>query len=463
MTTLSPIPAPGATRMQQMTIFICEQDHWHHRPLYLAILEQVRAQGGAGASVLKGLAGYSAGNRAIHTSTLVDVATQLPLVILIVDTAEQIAALLPPLEEMVAANGGVITVVDVVAHRYRHPSQATGRRAPLKVRQIMESQVITVPPETPVADLLPLLINKQYKALPVVDASGRVLGMVTDGDLLEKAAIGLRISVLEAIQAQGAQGFEGVLQAARASGKTARDVMGVRPAAVIGPDASVAEAAQRMVEQKVKRLPVVDRDGRLLGIVGRLDILKAASHALTGVHGPETGPPLPAHARTLGEVMQADVVTVDGDTPLATVVDTLVGQGARRLIVTASPTVRQVVGIITDADLVHRVTPAARPTLLRMLQESLEFLGLSHEEQTQAERLQQRTARDVMTTPVVTAPARLPLGEGIRLMVERGVKVLPVVDADGYLLGVVNRARLLEALLQTDRAATPDAPGSTGG
>src|SRR5690242_4159595 len=154
MTTLPSAPDSTAIRMQQMTIFICEQDHWHHRPLYLAILEQVRAQGGAGASVLKGLAGYSARNRTIHTSTLVDVATQLPLVILIVDTAEQIAALLPALEEMVAANGGLITVVDVVAHRYRHPSQAAARRAPLKVRQIMESNVVTVGPDTPVADLL---------------------------------------------------------------------------------------------------------------------------------------------------------------------------------------------------------------------------------------------------------------------------------------------------------------------
>lgn len=459
MTTLPSAPDPTGIRLQQMTIFICEQDHWHHRPLYLAILEQVRAQGGAGASVLKGLAGYSARNRAIHTSTLVDVATQLPLVILIVDTAEQIAALLPAVEEMVAANGGLITVVDVVAHRYRHPSQAAARRAPLKVHQIMESNVVTVGPDTPVADLLPLLVNKHYKALPVVDAGRHVLGMVTDVDLLEKADIGLRISVLEAIRAQGAAGFEAVLAAARASGKTARAVMGVRPDAVIGPEATVAEAAQRMLDQGVKRLPVVDRDRRLLGIVGRLDILQAASHVLTTAHGPEAGPPLPAHARTLGEIVQTDVATVDDDTPLAAVVDTIVGQGARRLIVTDSPSARHVVGIITDADLIHRVTPPARPGLLRMLQEGLEFLRLGHDEQDQAERMQQRTARDVMTTPVVTAPAALPLGEGIRLMVERGVKVLPVVDADGRLLGVVNRARLLEALLQgAGEAAPPPAP-----
>ena len=53
-----------------------------------------------------------------------------------------------------------------------------------------------------------------------------------------------------------------------------------------------------MVEQRVKRLPVVDRERRLLGIVGRLDILKAASHVWPLGHGPAASVPLPPHAQT---------------------------------------------------------------------------------------------------------------------------------------------------------------------
>src|SRR5215213_2497521 len=86
---------PSAGRMQQMTVVICEQDQWRHRSLYLAVLELVRAQAGAGATVFKGMAGYSGSSRAIHTSNLVDVAANLPLVILVVDTEERVAALLP--------------------------------------------------------------------------------------------------------------------------------------------------------------------------------------------------------------------------------------------------------------------------------------------------------------------------------------------------------------------------------
>jgi PII-like signaling protein len=79
-------PGAGAgTAMQQLTVYICEQDHWHRQPLYLAILELVRAQGGAGATVLKGVAGYSAAIRGavsttrIMTGRLGTTSTRLPV------------------------------------------------------------------------------------------------------------------------------------------------------------------------------------------------------------------------------------------------------------------------------------------------------------------------------------------------------------------------------------------------
>ncbi|HMA33694.1 MAG TPA: DUF190 domain-containing protein, partial [Chloroflexia bacterium] len=399
---------------------------------------------GAGATVLKGAAGYSAAGRMIHASTMVDVPPHLPLVILIVDEAARIAALVPVLEEMLAAHGGLIGVVDLAAYRYRHPDRpaAGGQR---KVAQIMETQVVTVPPEMPVADLLPLLLHKSYKALPVVDGASHVLGMVTDGDLLKTEGLGLHLSVLEALQAQGGADYEALVRSVRASGKTARDVMGSRPEAVIGPDASVADAARRMVQQGVKRLPVVDRDGRLLGIVGRLDVLKAASH-VTPSAGPEPEPPLPAGAQTLREVMLTDVLTVAADTPLAQVVDTLVGsRGARRLVVTGGDDGQQVVGIITDADLARRVSAPGRPGLVDMLLKGLQLLGTNPAPPMTAAG--GGTAADVMTTPAITAPTTLPIAEAIALMTEQGVKVLPVVDDAGRLAGIVNRARLLQALI----------------
>ena len=72
------------------------------------------------------------------------------------------------------------------------------------------------------------------------------------------------------------------------------------------------------------------------------------------------------------------------------------------------------------------------------------------------------TARDVMTSPVVTAPETLLLADAVRLMTERGVKALPVTDARGHFVGLVNRAGLLRALLRawasivaSDHGASP--------
>ncbi len=113
--------------MQELTIFICEADrhqdaHTHHsKALYLAILDLVKAEGCAGATVVRGLAGYSANSHNIHTGHLVDVQPQLPVVLYIVDEPERIARLLPQIEAMVAPNGGLITVQDIEAHIYVHP------------------------------------------------------------------------------------------------------------------------------------------------------------------------------------------------------------------------------------------------------------------------------------------------------------------------------------------------------
>ena len=116
----------GFTQMQQLTVYIQETDHWGHRPLYLRILELVRRSGGAGATVLRGVAGYSASSRSIRTAGFADLQQRLPLVILIVDTEERVDALLPELEELVRPNGGLITVQDLEGHSYLHPHKRGG-------------------------------------------------------------------------------------------------------------------------------------------------------------------------------------------------------------------------------------------------------------------------------------------------------------------------------------------------
>lgn len=459
----------GQERMQQLTVYIKETDHVHHRPLFLEILELVRANSGAGATVIKGLAGYSHSTRAISTAGLADVQQKLPLIIFIVDEAWRIEMMLPQIEEWVHVNGGLVTVQDIEAHRHLHPHLPRGKQQNpvVRVGDIMERHVATVHPEESAADVVSRLMGKYYKSLPVVDRDNRVIGMITDGDLMDKGKLPYRLSILEALEASGEQGFQDILESLLASHKLARDLMSVGDIVTTRPDTLAIEAAQLMVARKIKRIPVVDLSGRLMGIVGRLDILKLAGaifpHA--GINGEDLTDDEPAHSvLRLGDVMSTDVPVVTGDTPMHTVVELLSAPPCpRRAVVVDNEQHGHVVGIIADRDLVLRTHSQSRPGLLRMLREGLPFRRLPAEQQVESARMEQRTAAEIMSRNVVVAPAAMPIPEAVRLLVQREIKLLPVVDHTGKLLGVVSRTRILEVLVTAYSEQAPGTKETRGG
>jgi PII-like signaling protein len=99
-----------------LRVFVGESDRWHGKPLYQAIVERVRAEGLAGATVLRGIEGFGADSR-LHTARILRLSEDLPVVIEIVDSAEQIERIMPMLDEMVGE--GMVTVerVEVIAYR----------------------------------------------------------------------------------------------------------------------------------------------------------------------------------------------------------------------------------------------------------------------------------------------------------------------------------------------------------
>lgn len=99
----------------RLTVFVGEFDQWHHKPLYTEIVHRAHAAGLAGATVLRGLEGYGGSNR-IHTSRILSLAEDMPIVILIVDAAERIRDFLPELDGLVTE--GMILVDEVEVLRY---------------------------------------------------------------------------------------------------------------------------------------------------------------------------------------------------------------------------------------------------------------------------------------------------------------------------------------------------------
>lgn len=99
----------------RVTIVVGEADRWEHRPLSEAIVEMLRAEGCAGATVLRGVAGFGRGSR-IHTANILRLSEDLPVVILLVDTPERVERVMPRIEEMVA--GGLVMTDEVNVRKY---------------------------------------------------------------------------------------------------------------------------------------------------------------------------------------------------------------------------------------------------------------------------------------------------------------------------------------------------------
>ena len=96
-------------------IFIGESDRWHHQPLHVALVERLRKEGFAGATVTRGVAGFGA-HSVVHTTQILRLSQDLPLIVEVVDGEAQVEKLKPILDEMVKE--GLVTVEKVRVWRY---------------------------------------------------------------------------------------------------------------------------------------------------------------------------------------------------------------------------------------------------------------------------------------------------------------------------------------------------------
>jgi CBS domain-containing protein len=137
------------------------------------------------------------------------------------------------------------------------------------VKDLMTTPVVTVAPTTPFTEIVARLAEHRVSAVPVVDNDQRVLGVVSEADLLLKEEFPEPDKDIPLFWTKRRR-----LERRKAAATTARDLMSSVVVISTPPEATVAEAARRMHTAGVKRLPVVDRTGRLVGIVSRSDLLK---------------------------------------------------------------------------------------------------------------------------------------------------------------------------------------------
>jgi CBS domain-containing protein len=141
----------------------------------------------------------------------------------------------------------------------------------VKTSDLMTREVVTAAPEAWLKDVAKALLAHGISGMPVCDQEGRVLGVISEADILHKERG--RIERRSGPLAWLVDGMP-YTDVAKAHTRTARESM-TAPAITIGPDRPAAAAARLMLEHGVNRLPVVSDDGMLLGIVTRADLVRA--------------------------------------------------------------------------------------------------------------------------------------------------------------------------------------------
>ena len=136
------------------------------------------------------------------------------------------------------------------------------------VKDVMSTHVMAVRPSASYKEMATVLHEQRVSAFPVIDEDNKVIGVVSEADLLTKEALeGTVPRTLLSLQERVRKQTNAV---------TAADLM-TKPPVTIGPDEPVTRAARLMFDRRVKRLPVISEDGTLIGIVTRSDVLSVYS------------------------------------------------------------------------------------------------------------------------------------------------------------------------------------------
>jgi CBS domain-containing protein len=141
----------------------------------------------------------------------------------------------------------------------------------MRIADVMTVKVLTVAPETPLKDVAELLAARGISGMPVVGGDGRVLGVVSEADILQKERRPTKPTTLDRWLHRQA-GAD-----AKRTATTAAEAM-TAPAVTVKGSRRLDVAASLMLDGHVNRLPVVDEDGVLVGIVTRADLVRAFAH-----------------------------------------------------------------------------------------------------------------------------------------------------------------------------------------
>jgi len=424
-------------KAKRIRVYVSENEVIGHKRAPYAILDWLRREGAAGVTLIRGMAGVGASGR-LNVDLTPDLGPHMPVIVEWIDAPDRVERLLPRFRELIGC--GLMTGEDTEILLYKPHMIRDSVPITVTAKEVMSRDVLSVTPDTPLRKVIELIEGKVYRAVPVVE-DGRPIGMITNLDLAERGGLFVRVELLGALtDAERAAELDRISR----ENRTARDLMTPNPVTV-PENATLAEVADVMAHRRLKRLPVVDANGKLVGIISRLDLLRTVAERF-----PATGDePQLAGLRgdlPLARVMRKDVPVLHPDTPLPEVMQAVVSTRLNRALVVDAD--RRVVGIVTDEELLDRVTPSMRTSALRSLMHRLPLSHVGKAEMEVEHHSRAKKAADLMLTDVAIAREDQLLRDAIAPMMKAPHKLVAVVDKDGRLVGALDRADILRGLIQ---------------
>jgi CBS-domain-containing membrane protein len=421
---------------KKIEIYTSEQARWEGRPLYDAIVQFVHDLKIAARCLVTRAIEGSYENGEIATGRLEVLSYNMPLRITIIVPAVEAEKVLAKVEVMVL--DGIVAVEDlnVISHRTH------GLLIPkhTRVRDIMTLDPKKVTLETSVDEVARLLLSSTYTGVPVVDQEERPVGVISQSDLIYKAGMPMRLGLLADSDRQK---VSQVLE--KLAPKKAREVMN-RPAVTIGLDKLVTDAVNLMLKKQVKRLPVTDANGKLVGMLSRLDVFHTILRECPDWRAFQKQQ-IAVNLRFVSDIMRRDTTTVLPDTPIEEVIRLIDCSDLQRVCVVDQE--GRFLGLISDRDLLSAFSGRTSG-----IWDFFVSKFSSGERGRLREDLQDQTAGEIMNTKIVTVQEDAPINEAIRLMLDKAIKRLPVVDEQGKFKGMISRDALMRTGFASKNPAT---------
>jgi CBS domain-containing protein len=291
--------------------------------------------------------------------------------------------------------------------------------------------------ETPLAAALAQMVGERIGALPVVDESARLAGLITEQDLLWRGGLRLQPRLLRLLSPE-----EGAAFLAPLSGRVAHEVMSAEPRSVVIGTA-IPKALMAMIEWGYAQIPVVERDGRLAGLLGPEQILRESVAQAQGEAGAvrDAEPPTPVRL-----VMQTAAHQLYAGAPLDGALAQLVATPSQSLPVLDAA--GRLGGVLSTASALRGLVGAARAAFLAALQRpQMPGAGPSGAAQIPPFESEQRLEELIERDPPTIGP-ELSVLDAARRLLELEAEQLAVVDGEAKLLGIIGRGGLIRALLQ---------------